>query len=391
MKITIIKNTILAQIKKPAVMKRIILTGLMAFSVVLFSCRKEKNAADEKEKLFGTLRNICDSMIMHTHVPGLVAGVWAPDRGIEFVYASGLADLESQRPMDDKMHFRIGSNTKTVTITRFLQLVDAGYVSLQDTLHTYFPGFPKSEKITLEMLTDMTSGITSYTQIDAFQEAMYLDPGRVWTMDELIAFSAEAPFHFEPGEGIDYCNTNTQMIGRIIEMITGDELKNQLHQYIIEPLGLTETHFLSSGKMIPGDHPSGYYSGSFEEGDPEFSEYYDISWALAAGSMVSTIRELKEYAEALGNGQFLSDSLQQLRMSKKILFREPDVYYSIGAAWFGDYYGHDGGLPGFTSTMVHSPGKNCTIIVWFNCNLDNDGIHTDHVFNRFDAVIFNDP
>jgi hypothetical protein len=40
---------------------------------------------------------------------------------------------------------------------------------------------------------------------------MYPDPGRVWTMDELIAISAEAPFHFEPGEGIDYCNTNTQM------------------------------------------------------------------------------------------------------------------------------------------------------------------------------------
>jgi CubicO group peptidase (beta-lactamase class C family) len=99
-----------------------------------------------------------------------------------------------------------------------------------------------------------------------------------------------------------------------------------LQKQIIGPLGLTETHFLSSGKEIPGYHPRGYYAGSYEVNDPEFSEYYDISWALTAGSMVSTIRELKVYVEALCNGFFLSDSLQQIRMSKKILFREPDVY-----------------------------------------------------------------
>lgn len=87
------------------------------------------------------------------------------------------------------------------------------------------------------------------------------------------------------------------------------------------------------------------------------------------------------------SGFFLSDSLQQIRIAKKIFFRD-DVYYSIGAAWFGDYYGHDGELPGFNSTMVHSNEKNCTIIVWFNCNLDSDGVYTDHIFDRFNEIIF---
>jgi len=40
--------------------------------------------------------------------------------------------------------------------------------------------------------------------------------------------------------------------------------------------------------------------------------------------------------------------------------------------------------------MVHSNQKNCTIIVWFNCNLDNDGVHTDHIFDRFNEIIFNE-
>ncbi|MCK4679361.1 MAG: beta-lactamase family protein [Bacteroidales bacterium] len=361
---------------------------VLLLAILSFSCKKEKDTPDEKEILYQTLMYVCDSMINNTNVPGLVAGVWVPDKNIEFVYTAGIASVETGQSMENNFHFRIGSNTKTVTITRFLQLVDSGYVSLQDTLNEFFPDFPKSEKITLEMLTDMTSGITSYTQIDAFQLEMYQDPGRIWTKDELIDFSRDEPFHFEPGEGIDYCNTNTQLIGRIIEMITNDDLANQIQKHIIEPLGLTNTYYLSSGKEMPDDHPKGYYAGSYEEGYPEYSEYYDISWAQAAGSMISTIYDIKEYVEALNSGFFLSDSLQQLRMAKKILFREPDVYYSIGAAWFGDYYGHDGGLPGFTSTMVHSNDKNCTIIVWFNCNLDNDDTHTDHIFNRFDSIIF---
>lgn len=327
-------------------------------------------------------------MLQATHVPGMVAAVWAPDKNIDFVYAAGIADYETGAPMKKNFHFRIGSNTKTFVNTRFLQLVDSGYVSLQDPLKKFFPHFPKSDSITLEMLTDMTSGIWSYTQSDSFQLLMASHPDRVWTKDELIDFSRTLPFHFEPGTGVNYSNTNTQLLGRIIEIITHDKLQHQIQQHILDPLNLKETHFLTSGKVLPYKHPKGYYDGKYQKGYPEFSEKYDISWALAAGSMVSTVYDLKKYVEALNSGFFLSDSLQKIRMAKKIFFRKPDVYYSIGAAWFGDYYGHDGGLPGFTSTMVHSNKKNCTVVVWFNCNLDEDGIHTDHIFDRFNQLIF---
>lgn len=360
---------------------------LLILISLFVSCKKESNNVNGE--LYNKLTVVCDSMLNSTKVTGLVAAVWAPDKDVDFVYAAGISDYELNSPMDKNFHFRIGSNTKTMTITRFLQLVDSGYVSLQDTLKKFYPNFPKSDKITLEMLTDMTSGIKSYTESDTFQLAMYNDPARVWTMDELIDFSRNEPFHFDPGTGINYCNTNTQLIGRIIEIITNDNIENQIQKYIIYPINLKETKFLSSGRLLDSPHPKGYYSGHYEEGHPEFSEKYDISWALAAGSAVSTIDELKLYVEALADGFYLSDSIQQIRMAKKILFREPDVYYSIGAAWFGDYYGHDGAVPGFTSTMVHSNEKNCTIIVWFNCNLDFDGAHTDDIFNRFDELVFN--
>ncbi len=359
----------------------------LVLATLSISCRKNTYPIPREDSLYAKLINVCDSMVNNSHVTGMVAAVWVPNRDIDFVYSTGISDVSTNEPMDKNFHFRIGSNTKTVTITRFLQLVDSGYVSLQDTLSKYYPNFPKSNQITLEMLTDMTSGIGSYTQSDSFQLAMYNDPTRTWSMDELIDFSRTEPFHFEPGNGFDYCNTNTQLIGRIIEIITNDKLENQIQHHIIEALGLKNTYYVRSGTTIPAPHPKGYYDGTYEKGFPEFSERYDISWAQAAGCMVSTVYDLKAYVEALNDGTFLSDSLQKLRKSKKIYFRE-GVYYSIGGAWFNDYYGHDGALPGFTSTMVHSNNKNCTIIVWFNCNLDNDKVHTDHIFDRFDAIIF---
>ncbi|RLD64888.1 MAG: hypothetical protein DRI84_07985 [Bacteroidetes bacterium] len=367
-------------------MKKTILF-LIVLIALSFSCKKEAPPINTDDFLYNKLQYVCDSMIDNSHVTGMVAAVWAPDREIDFVYSTGIADISINKPMEKNFHFRIGSNTKTATITRFLQLVDSGYVSLQDTLNKFYPNFPKSSQITLEMLTDMTSGIGSYTQNDSFQLAMFNDPTRIWSMDELIDYSRTDPFHFEPGNGFDYCNTNTQLIGRIIEIITNDNLENQIQRHIIEPLGLKNTYYLRSGTTMPAPHPKGYYDGAYKSGYPEFSEKYDISWAQAAGSMVSTVYDLRTYVEALNDGTFLSDSLQNIRMSKKLFFRE-GVYYSIGAAWFNDYYGHDGALPGFTSTMVHSNTKNCTIIVWFNCNLDNDGVHTDHIFNRFDEIIF---
>ncbi|MCF8229457.1 MAG: beta-lactamase family protein [Bacteroidales bacterium] len=361
---------------------------LLALPFFLFSCNPVNKQKDDREAVYKKLQFVCDSMIEHTHVTGLVAGLWAPDRNIDFVYHAGLADVENKITMDENMHFRIGSNTKTFVVTRLLQLVDSGYVSLQDKLSRFYPDFPKSEQITLEMLSDMTSGIWSYTETDTFQKQMLHDPGKVWTMDELIDISRRQPFRYSPGDSINYCNTNLQLIGRIIEMITGDSLKHQIHRHILAPMGLEHTYYLSSGKKMPAPHPKAYYEGTYEKGFPEYAEYYDISWAQAAGSMISTLWDLKTYVEALNWGTFLSDSLQKRRMAKKVLLQKPGIYYSIGAAWFWDYYGHNGGLPGFASTMLHSNEKNCTIIVWFNCNLDEDGVRSDHVFKRFDEIVF---
>ena len=93
--------------------------------------------------------------------PGVVAAVQTPQ--YTWVRALGVADRASKEPMTPDMHHRIGSVTKTFTATLLLQAADKGLLSLDDTIDQYVKGVPNGDKITLRQMSDMTSGIASYT------------------------------------------------------------------------------------------------------------------------------------------------------------------------------------------------------------------------------------
>ena len=91
-----------------------------------------------------------------------------------------------------------------------------------------------------------------------------------------------------------------------------------------------------------------------------------------AGSITSTIWDLKNYVKALTDGEFISDSLNNLRLTSAetgLPKPESKFGYGIGIFEYDGFFGHNGGFPGFTSLMIHSPERNCTIIVWYNCQL----------------------
>lgn len=97
--------------------------------------------------------------------------------------------------------FRIGSITKTFSITVLLQLVDEGLIWLNEKLSIYLPGFPSADEWTIEMLTNMRSEIISYNELVPFINNWFTDPTRFLTTDELIALTANADtvFLFDPG------------------------------------------------------------------------------------------------------------------------------------------------------------------------------------------------
>jgi len=321
-----------------------------------------------KAAVDSVLKAAADSMLNNTKVPGLVALVFDRNKGIEWIYEAGYSNIPEKLPMNRDYTFRIGSNTKTIVVTVLLQLVDEGKVSLYDKLSKYFPEYPKADKVTVEMLANMTSGIFNYTNDEEFWNEMMANPTKVLTPDELIEIGLfKHGYNFEPGEKFEYSNTNTIIIGKIIEKVTGNSLENEINNRIIQLLQLTKTGFLTSGLDFPGPHPRGYYAGEYEP-DFDVTTLCDISWAWAAGSAYSTPFELQKYVQTLVGGGFISDSLQQKRLNDVRMINDISGY-GIGILKRGSFYGHNGGLPGFTSSMYHSNLRNTTIIIYFNSQL----------------------
>jgi len=357
---------------------------LMVSLMLVAGCKKNETPADLNQLLIGQMQAVTDSLIKNTQIPGIVALVVDHKRGIDWLYTAGLSDILNKLPMDGSYTFRIGSNTKTMVGTVLLQLVDEGKLALNDKLSKYFPAYSQSDSITVATMCNMSSGIFNFFEDQTWAKALADNPARVWAPHESVDAGLSHDLYYRPGTGWHYSNTNTFILGMLIEKLTGHSLQAEINNRIITPLGLTNTGLLTSGIALPGSHGRGYYAGSYAEG-ADVTEYIDASVFWAGGSGYSTPRELQKYVEELVVGGFLSDSLQHRRLTENWVVNEMFSHYGLCLSHRGTFYGNYGDMPGFISSMYHSNDKNCTVIIYFNCQLE---LKSEFLFKRFMDILY---
>lgn len=306
-----------------------------------------------------------DSMLTQARQPGMIISI---TRNNEIIYekALGTADITTSAPMDLTMRFRIGSLTKTFTVTVLLQLVDEGLLTLDDPVSKYFPDIPNAENMTVRMLGDMSSGLHNYSETDEFNASMNATPLRKYKPRELVDMGLRDSVYFPPGTGFHYSNTNTVLAGMLIEQLTKNTLEEEIKTRIIDKLGLTQTTFPSEPE-IPGFHPRGYNEDEdkFIEPLTDVTIKYDPSWAWAAGAIISTVADLKIYLKALAEGKLTSEKMHLER--QKWALNTPMLKYGVGIFMAGeDFLGHNGSYPGFHNISVHSPSTGITAIIFYN-------------------------
>ena len=190
-------------------------------------------------------------------IPGAVVAVRSPEFG-DWTAAFGYRDLAHTQPITVEDHFRIGSNTKTMTGTVVLQLVDEGKVHLEDPISDYVDGVPNGEKITLDLLLRMRSGLTNYTQDRSLNEQLDTNRFRIWTPSELLALAFAGP-EAVPNSEYEYCNTNTVLLGKVIEKVLQQPAEEAVTERIFQRLELAHTLLpLAGNNSIPNPHPRGY-------------------------------------------------------------------------------------------------------------------------------------
>ncbi|PVA08637.1 serine hydrolase [Pelagivirga sediminicola] len=298
--------------------------------------------------------------------PGIIAGVVTP--GGRWSGAWGVADPETGAAMTAGMHTRIGSVTKTFTGTALLQLAEAGKLSLDDTIDQYVPGVPNGDIITLRHLANMTSGLLSYTQADPFLDQFFADPSLHYTPQDLLDFAFPGSPIFAPGAKFNYSNTNTVLLGMVIEQVAGQDIDAVFSSMILDPLGLTETTGPDGAAMLPDPYPQGFTL----QGDaatptaPSNATHWDPSWGWTAGGMISTLDDLLVYGRALGTGKdLLGAEAQQERLRS---FPEP-AGYGIALGCVNGWIGHTGELPGYNTTVFYDTTTDTTVVVQANSDI----------------------
>jgi D-alanyl-D-alanine carboxypeptidase len=307
--------------------------------------------------------------------PGVIAGVWTPnDTWIGTSGTTGEGKNAVPTPAD---HVRIGSLTKTVTATVVLQLYESGQVSLEDTIGKYVSGMPNGDTATLRQLANMTSGIPSYSEDNAFQKQLFMNPTKAWTPEQLIDMVRGKPADFAPGTAWEYCNTNYVLLGMVIEKVTGKPAAAVYQERIFGPLGMAQTSFPAQSNAIADPHLFGVTAQGQPSGQTADATNWNPSFASTAGAMISTLDDLHTWSKGLftGNG-ILKPEIQQLRRDSiihNIPPNTPTMGFGFGIGDRNGWWGFDGDIPGYTTSLYHNYDRQTTIIVAVNSDIPLPG------------------
>ncbi|MFG2981527.1 serine hydrolase domain-containing protein [Streptomyces sp. NPDC048258] len=317
-------------------------------------------------------------VLREARVPGVTVGLWAPGKG-SYVRNFGVADKATGAPMRSDFEIRIGSETKTFTVTALLQLVDQGKIGLDDPIGKYITGVPNGDRITLRQLAGMRSGLFNYSEDEDFDKALEAHPRQPFTPQQLLGYSFKHPVQFAPGEKWEYSNTNLILLGLVVEKITGRPLHEVIDQSVLKPAGLRRTLF-PVGAEFPEPHAQGYTDQS-ASGKIVNATDWDPSWAWAAGAIISDLQDLRSWARTLATGTLLTPATQAERL-KTTSIGIPGAGYGLGIFDIQGWIGHNGSLPGYETLTVYLPEAQATMVVLLNTDVLHDGQEPSTLFGE---------
>ncbi|MDH6194887.1 D-alanyl-D-alanine carboxypeptidase [Mycobacterium frederiksbergense] len=332
-------------------------------------------------------------------VPGALVLLQTPQG--TFTAKVGTTELGKKTPPQPDTHFRIASNTKTMTAALILLLAQDGKLTLDDPISAYVRHVPNGEAITLADLLTMRSGLYCYTFAPELSAQLDADPAKPWTPAQVLAIAFAQPPTAAPDTAYEYCNTNYALLGLVAEKVGGSPLAEQFSRRLFEPLGMRATTLpAADDTALPNPYSHGYMYGktlyalvdenypadlaaAARAGTVQPIDYthQNSSYATAAGGAISTAQDLATWIRALGTGAVFDDGFTQ-RWRESLRPEDPahpdgqQYGYGISYQRFGSnaaMYYHGGEMPGFNSYMGYDPDHDVTLVIWTNLTLSPEG------------------
>ncbi|KOY53102.1 serine hydrolase [Polaribacter dokdonensis] len=299
--------------------------------------------------------------------PGISVLV-AKDRKAIYSKAFGKSNLELNTPLETNSVFQIGSITKQFTAISILMLEEQGKLSVEDKIGKYISEYAEIGKdITIHHLLNHTSGIKNRTPVGdkGFISKTNMSP------TELIAYFKDEPLEFKPGERFKYSNAGYILLGRIIEIVSGQPYSDFIEQNIFDKIGMKNSSCGDMKQVIP-NLTKGYI---IEQNDFVKSDYINLSLAYSAGAILSTTEDLLKWQNALLSNTLLKASSIKQAMTPTLLNSGKRVLYGYGFRFSklgnSPVIAHTGSTKGFTSIALFLPKEKLYITALTNCNCKN--------------------
>lgn len=293
-------------------------------------------------------------------VPGLSYAVVAAN-GTTSTGARGVAMLGSDRKVTPDTPFVTGSISKSFTALAVMQLVEAGAVDLDAPLERYLTGFAgrPAGSVTIRQLLSHTSGFSTL-QGNAARPDPAGGTGQLARRVEALAESA--PAH-SPGTRWEYSNTNYQILGRVIEVVSGESFQAYVTRHILEPIGMAHS-FVADGRVHDGvatGHRSWFVSKR------PMPNTVTPRASAPQGGIIASAADLARYLRVMMNGE--DDVLSA--GGKELMMRPASAaspFYGLG--WFVDSargtVWHSGSSPGFETLATMMPAAHRAAVVLVN-------------------------
>ncbi|MEV0244975.1 serine hydrolase domain-containing protein [Nocardia sp. NPDC050712] len=317
------------------------------------------------------LRAIAAATATEFGIPGLAIGVWA--NGREHFACHGVTSVENPLPVDENTLFQLGSITKPLTATVIMRLVTDGVLDLDAPVRRYLPEFVLAEeraaaRITLAQLLNHTSGL-DWSIINDTGEGD-------GALADFVATLAELPLIGAPGERASYSQAGFNVLGRLIEKVTGQTYEQAVTSIILAPLGLANTVFTEREAMtrrFAVGHDIGA-DGTLSVAHP----WKPTRANNPGGGVASSVSDQLRWARFhLGDGAPILPAGTVRRMQDPtVALRGSSLGDAFGTCWFlreidgVQTVGHGGSSIGQFGELLLVPDRDFALIVVANAGPD---------------------
>ena len=297
-----------------------------------------------------------------------------------FQAAYGNADCERKITNTEATKFRFGSMGKMFTAVAVMQLAQAGKIKLEDPIAKYLPNYPNKEvsAVTIYQLLTHTGGTG-----DIFGPEFDAHRPELKTLKDYVTLYGERGLRFKPGGKWEYSNYGFVLLGRIIEVTSGQSYYDYVRDHIFNPTGMSSTGNLPEEEHVqdlatgyirggPGAGPGGPGEHPPEQSVPLRSTAGDLPYrGTSAGGGYSTVTDFLRFATALTSNRLLDAQYTEVLTTGKVITPRPRAKYAFG---FEDettaddvrFFGHGGGAPGMNGRMSIFPASGYVIVVLAN-------------------------